>query len=169
MPGLPQVTIVGTITADVELRFTSSGVAVASFTIAANDRKFDRDSGSWKDGDATFLRCTLWRQAAENAAESLTRGTRVLATGSLRQRSFETKDGDKRTVFEMDVDEVGPSVKWATVKVNKADRPNSGGGFGGGAKSDAADDPWGQAPSHVGPGADEPPFHHPRLMDEYNG
>lgn len=149
------MTIVGTITADVELRFTSSGAAVASFTIAANDRKFDRESGGWKDGDATFLRCTLWRQAAENAAESLTRGTRVLATGSLRQRSFETKDGDKRTVFEMDVDEVGPSVKWATVKVNKADRGDHSSPKAAGP---ASDDPWGSAPPYVGPGAEEPPF-----------
>lgn len=151
------MTIVGTITEDVTLRFTSSGAAVASFTIAANDRKFDRDSGGWKDGDATFLRCTLWRQAAENAAESLTRGTRVLATGSLRQRSYETKDGDKRTVFEMDVDEVGPSVKWATVKVNRADR---GDNRAPKASSEASqEDPWGSAPpAGSGSFADEPPF-----------
>lgn len=157
MPGLPQVTIVGTITADVELRFTSSGAAVASFTIAANDRKFDRDSGGWKDGDATFLRCTLWRQAAENAAESLTRGTRVLATGSLRQRSYETKEGEKRTVFEMDVDEIGPSVKWATVKVNKADRGDHSSPK---ASSAASDDPWGSAPPAGSGGSydENPPF-----------
>jgi single-strand DNA-binding protein len=156
VPGLPQVTIVGTVVADVELRFTQSGAAVASFTIAANDRKFDRDSGSWKDGDATFLRCTLWRQAAENAAESLTRGTRVLATGSLRQRSYETKEGDKRTVFEMDVDEIGPSVKWATVKVNKADR----GDHSPKASSAASnEDPWASAPPAGSGGFDqEPPF-----------
>lgn len=156
MPGLPQVTIVGTITADVELRYTSSGTAVASFTIAANDRKFDQASKSWKDGDATFLRCTLWRQAAENAAEGLTRGTRVLAIGSLRQRSFETKEGEKKTVLELDVDELGPSVKWASVKVQKADR--SGGSSGGGAKVQESD-PWGSAPPAGGSGfADEPPF-----------
>lgn len=134
------MTIVGTLVNDVELRFTSSGAAVASFTIAANDRKFDRESGGWKDGDATFLRCTLWRQSAENAAESFTRGTRVLATGSLRQRSYETKDGDKRTVFELDVDEVGPSVKWATVKVNKADRGDHSSPKDSSAASQ--DDPW---------------------------
>lgn len=144
MPGLPQVTIVGTVVADVELRFTQSGAAVASFTIAANDRKFDRDSGSWKDGDATFLRCTLWRQAAENAAECLLRGTRVLATGSLRQRSYEDREGNKKTVFEMDVDEVGPSIKWATVKVNKVSR--------GAEAQGAASDPW------VSTASEEAPF-----------
>lgn len=156
MPGLPSITVVGTLTADVELRFTSSGAAVASFTIAANDRKFDKDSSSWKDGDATFLRCTLWRQAAENAAESLTRGTRVLATGSLRQRSYETKEGDKRTVFEMDVDEVGPSIKWATVKVN---RPDRGGSSPKAPSAASQEDPWGSAPPAGSGGfADEPPF-----------
>ncbi|PWK81684.1 single-strand binding protein [Lentzea atacamensis] len=147
MPGLPSVTVVGTLTADVELRYTSSGVAVASFTIAANDRKYDQASKSWKDGDATFLRCTLWRQAAENAAESLIRGTRVIATGALKQRSFETREGEKRTVLELDVDELGPSVKWATVKVQKADRE---GGTSPKASSEASqDDPW---------GSDAPPF-----------
>lgn len=158
MPGLPQITVVGTLTNEIELRFTGSGTAVASFTIAANDRKFDRDSGGWKDGDATFLRCTLWRQAAENAASSFSKGARVLAIGSLRQRSYEAKDGEKKTVFEMDVDELGASVKWATVKVAKADRPDSSGGFSAGAKSTPADDPWGSAPPATGGGfADDPP------------
>ncbi len=157
MPGLPQVTVVGTLTADVELRYTGSGVAVASFTIAANDRKYDQATKSWIDGDATFLRCTLWRQAAENAAEGLPRGTRVLAIGSLRQRSFENREGEKKTVLELDVDELGPSVKWASVKVTKADR--SDGVSGGGAKAQTADDPWGSTPtSATGPVADEPPF-----------
>jgi single-strand DNA-binding protein len=157
MPGLPQVTVVGTLTADVELRYTSTGTAVASFTIAANDRKYDQATKSWKDGDATFLRCTLWREAAENAAEGLTRGTRVLAIGSLRQRSFENREGEKKTVLELDVDELGPSVKWASVKVARPDR--SGGGSGGGAKAQAADDPWGGAPAASGGElADTPPF-----------
>lgn len=142
MPGLPSVTVVGTLTADIELRYTASGTPVASFTVAANDRKFDQATKSWADGDATFLRCTLWRQAAENAAESFTRGARVIVTGSLRQRSYETKEGEKRTVFELDVDEMGASVKWATIKVQKADRPESSGGFGGGSKSSPAEDPW---------------------------
>lgn len=158
MPGLPQVTVVGTLTADVELRYTSSGTAVASFTIAANDRKYDQATKSWTDGDATFLRCTLWRQAAENAAESLTRGTRVMATGSLRQRSFETREGEKRTVLELDVDELGASVKWATVKVNKADRGDHGSPKASSGASQ--EDPWGSAPPAGSGGsyADEPPF-----------
>lgn len=156
MPGLPQVIIVGTLANEIELRFTSSGTAVASFTIAANDRKFDRESSSWKDGDATFLRCTLWRQAAENAAQSFSKGARVIATGSLRQRSYEAKDGEKKTVFEMDVDELGASVKWATVEVKKADR----GDYSPKASSAASqDDPWaGAPPASSGAFADEPPF-----------
>lgn len=151
MPGLPSVTVVGTLTDDVSLRFTNTGTAVASFTIACNDRKYDQASKSWTDGDATFLRCTLWRQAAENAAEGLTRGTRVIATGSLRQRSFENREGEKKTVLELDVDELGPSVKWAVVKVAKADRSASSGGFGGGSKSQSADDPWGAGTTEEAP------------------
>lgn len=152
MAGLPQVTVVGTLVHDIELRFTQGGVAVASFTIASNDRKFDSSTKKWTDGEATFLRCTLWRQAAENASEGLTRGARVIATGQLRQRSYENREGVKQTVFELDVDELGASVKWAVVKVQKADRPESGG-----AKP-PADDPWGSAPASSGGFADEPPF-----------
>ncbi len=129
-------TIVGNLTADPELRFTPAGHAVANFTVASTPRTFDRQSGEWRDGDALFLRCTLWRDAAEHVAESLTRGDRVVVQGRLRQRSFETRDGDKRTVVELDVDEIGPSLRYATVKVTKAHRA-------------AADSPG---------GSDKPPF-----------
>ena len=166
------VTVVGNLTNDPELRFTPSGAAVASFTVASTPRILDKATNEWKDGDALFLRCSVWRQAAENVAESLTRGARVIVTGRLKQRSFETKEGEKRTVVELDVDEVGPSLRYATAKVNKASRSGGGGGgFGGGgggggsrpaaaAASESGDDPWGSAPasgSFAG-GDDEPPF-----------
>lgn len=163
MAGDTVITVVGNLTADPELRFTPSGAAVASFTIASTPRQFDRASNEWKDGDALFLRCSIWRQAAENVAESLTRGMRVVATGRLKQRSFETREGEKRTVIELDVDEVGPSLRYATAKVNRTARgSDSGGGFGGsgsgGGGSAPADDPWGSAPPAGGGYADEPPF-----------
>lgn len=126
MTGLPEITVAGTVTADPELRFTASGTAVANFTVAANDRRYDRDRGEWVDAGATFLRCTIWRGPAEHVAESLSKGTRVLLTGSLRQREWETNEGDKRTAFEVDVTEVGPSLKWATAKVAKATRGGNG-------------------------------------------
>src|ERR671930_1541730 len=129
MAGDTIVTVVGNITADPELRFTPSGAAVANFTVASTPRTFDRQTGEWKDGEALFLRCNIWRQAAENTAESLTRGMRVIVSGRLRQRSFETREGEKRTVMEMEVDEVGPSLRYATAKVQKMSR-SSGGGFG---------------------------------------
>ena len=159
------ITVVGNLTGDPELRFTPSGAAVANFTVASTPRIYDRQSGDWKDGEALFLRCSIWREAAENVAESLTRGSRVIVTGRLKQRSFETKEGEKRTVMEVEVDEIGPSLKYATAKVNKA------GGFGGGAPgggssrpqgggSESHDDPWGSAPGagSFGGGDDEPPF-----------
>jgi single-strand DNA-binding protein len=153
MAGETTITVVGNLTADPELRFTQSGAAVASFTVASTPRTFDRQSGEWKDGEALFLRCNVWRQVAENVAESLTRGSRVLVSGRLRQRSFETKEGEKRTVVELEVDEIGPSLRYATAKVNKVSR---GDGGGGGAP---ADDPWGSAPPAGSGGfADEPPF-----------
>ena len=163
MAGETTITVVGNLTADPELRFTPSGAAVASFTVASTPRTFDKNSGEWKDGEALFLRCSIWRQAAENVAESLTRGARVIVSGRLKQRSFETREGEKRTVIELDVDEVGPSLKYATAKVNKVSRgTGGGGGYGGGAP---ADDPWGSAPPAGGGGggggggfADEPPF-----------
>jgi single-strand DNA-binding protein len=122
MPGETSVTVVGNLTADPEFRFTPSGAAVANFTVASTPRSLDRATGEWKDGSPLFIRCSVWRQSAENVAESLTRGTRVMVEGRLRQRSYETKEGDKRTVIELEVDEVGPSLKFATAKVNKAAR-----------------------------------------------
>jgi single-strand DNA-binding protein len=131
MAGETVITVVGNLTADPELRFTPSGAAVASFTVASTPRTFDRQSNEWKDGETLFLRCSVWREAAENVAESLTKGTRVIVQGRLVQRSFETREGEKRTVVEMQVDEVGPSMRYATAKVTRASR-GGGGGFGGG-------------------------------------
>jgi len=167
------ITVVGNLTADPELRFTPSGAAVANFTVASTPRIYDRQSGEWKDGEALFLRCNIWREAAENVAESLTRGSRVIVQGRLKQRSFETREGEKRTVVEVEVDEIGPSLRYATAKVNKASRSGgSGGGFGGGGggsrqsaqtgggTAGTGDDPWGSAPASgsFGGGDDEPPF-----------
>jgi single-strand DNA-binding protein len=182
MAGETVITVVGNLTADPELRFTPAGAAVANFTVASTPRTFDRQSNEWKDGDALFMRCNIWREAAENVAESLTRGARVVVTGRLRQRSYETREGEKRTVVELEVDEVGPSLRYATAKVNKVSRGsggggNSGGGFGGSSGgsggsssrssggSSGGDDPWGSAPQASGSfggsrggGDDEPPF-----------
>jgi single-strand DNA-binding protein len=162
MAGETVITVVGNLTADPELRFTPSGAAVASFTVASTPRNFDRQTNEWKDGEALFLRCSIWRQAAENVAESLQRGMRVVVTGRLKQRSFETREGEKRTVIELDVDEVGPSLRYATAKVNRTQRGSSGGGFGGdsgGGSSTPADDPWASsAPAASGGFSDEPPF-----------
>ncbi|MEP7055171.1 MAG: single-stranded DNA-binding protein [Actinomycetota bacterium] len=164
------VTIVGNLTADPELRFTPNGSAVANFTVASTPRILDKATNEWKDGDALFMRCSVWRQAAENIAESLTRGARVIVTGRLRQRSYDSKEGVKVTVIELEVDEVGPSLKYATAKVNKTSRGGAGGGFaggnggsaggnGGGSGSDfGGGDPW-SAPAAAGAGlSDEPPF-----------
>jgi len=162
MAGDTVITVVGNLTADPELRFTPSGAAVASFTIASTPRQFDRNTNEWKDGEALFLRCSIWRQAAENVAESLQRGMRVVAQGRLKQRSFETREGEKRTVIELDVDEVGPSLRYATAKVNRTQRGSSSGGFGssGSGGGDAVDDPWGTPPPPSGGGgfSDQPPF-----------
>src|SRR5580692_1002653 len=125
------ITVIGNLTDDPELRFTPSGAAVANFTVASTPRILDKATNEWKDGDALFLRCSIWRQAAENVAESLTKGMRVVVQGRLRQRSYETREGEKRTVVEMEVEEVGPSLKYATAKVTKANRGSGGGGFGG--------------------------------------
>ena len=137
MAGETIITLVGNLTSDPELRFTPSGAAVANFTVASTPRTFDRQSNEWKDGDALFMRCNIWREAAENVAESLTRGARVVVTGRLRQRSYETREGEKRTVVELEVDEIGPSLRYATAKVNKANRGGGGGGggFSGGGSS----------------------------------
>lgn len=154
MAGETVITVVGNLTADPELKFTQSGAAVASFTIASTPRTLNRQSGQWEDGEALFLRCNAWRQLAENVAESLTRGSRTMVQGRLRQRSFETKEGEKRTVIELEVDEIGPSLRYATAKVNKVSRGDGGGGFGS-----ATADAWGTAPPAGGGSfADEPPF-----------
>jgi single-strand DNA-binding protein len=167
------ITVVGNLTADPELRFTPSGAAVANFTVASTPRIYDRQSGEWKDGEALFLRCNIWREAAENVAESLTRGARVILSGRLKQRSFETREGEKRTVVEVEVDEIGPSLRYATAKVNKVSRSGGGGGgFGSsgggggdrggsrGGSSEPKDDPWGSAPASgsFSGSDDEPPF-----------
>ncbi|WP_439378976.1 single-stranded DNA-binding protein [Amycolatopsis lexingtonensis] len=128
MAGETMVTVIGNLTADPELRFTPAGAAVANFTIASTPRQLDRESGEWRDGDPVFLRCSVWRQYAENAAESLLRGSRVIAHGRLRQRSYDTPEGEKRTVTELDVDELGPSLRYATAKVTKLSRPAGTGG-----------------------------------------
>jgi single-strand DNA-binding protein len=144
------------------LRFTPNGQAVAKFRIASTPRFMDKATNEWKDGESLFLTCNVWRQAAENCAESLTRGMRVIVQGRLKQRSYETKEGEKRTVFEVEVDEVGPSLRSATAKVIKAARGPGGGGFGGG--SGGGDDPWASASPAGGGGgsggslSDEPPF-----------
>jgi single-strand DNA-binding protein len=153
MAGDTVITIIGNLTADPELRFTPSGAAVANFTVASTPRQFDRQSNEWKDGETLFMRCSVWRDAAENVAESLQRGMRVIVSGRLKSRSYETKEGEKRTVVEMDVDEIGPSLRSATAKVNKTQRGGGGGGFGGGQGGQGggwsggsgggqAEDPW---------------------------
>ncbi len=156
------VTVVGNLTNDPELRFTPSGAAVASFTVASSSRYLDKASNEWKDGEPVYMRCSVWRQYAENVAESLTKGTRVIVTGRLKQRSYETREGEKRTVMEVEVDDVGPALRYATAKVNRVQRGE--GGFGGGANGGGgggsfapADDPWASGPSG-GAGFDEPPF-----------
>jgi len=147
MTGLPEITIAGTLVADPDLRFTPTGAALATFTVAANDRRHDKTTGEWVDKGATFLRCSLWRQAAENLTESLTKGARVLLTGVLRQRDWETTNGEKRYAFDVDVTEIGASLKWATVTVTKTTRDTTtGGGSGSGA---GGGDSWGE---------DKPPF-----------
>ena len=164
------ITVTGNLVDDPELRFTPSGVPVARFRIASTPRYRDNATGEWKDGDTLFLTCQVWRQAAENVAESLTRGMRVIVSGRLRQRSYETKEGEKRTVYEVEVDEVGPSLRNASAKVNRSARSGSGsgfgggqsgsggqGGYGGGAGGRANDDPWAAEPSDSG-FSDEPPF-----------
>ena len=164
------ITLVGNLVDDPELRFTPSGAAVAKFRIASTPRFLDKQTNEWKDGESLFLSCNVWRQAAENVAESLQRGMRVIVQGRLKQRSYETKEGEKRTVYEIEVDEVGPSLRSATAKVAKTQRGAGSGGFGGGAAV-ADNDPWASAaPAPAGgagggggwnaPGAasDEPPF-----------
>ncbi|MDR0990411.1 MAG: single-stranded DNA-binding protein [Propionibacteriaceae bacterium] len=179
MAGDTVITVVGNLTADPELRFTPSGAAVANFTVASTPRTFDRQTNEWRDGEAMFLNCAVWRQVAENVAESLTKGMRVIVQGRLRARSYETREGDRRTVFEVDVDEIGPALRYATAKVTKTSsgnygQPGSGGGQGGGygqsnyggqnqGRGQAPSDPWGSAAQPAADpwanaGTDEPPF-----------
>ena len=139
------ITIVGNLVDDPELRFTPSGAAVAKFRIASTPRFMDKQTNEWKDGESLFLSCNVWRQAAENVAESLQRGMRVIVQGRLKQRSYETKEGEKRTVYEIEVDEVGPSLRSATAKVAKTQRGAGSGGFGGGGAAVADNDPWAAA------------------------
>jgi single-strand DNA-binding protein len=152
MSGDTIITVIGNLTADPELRFTPSGAAVANFTIASTPRAFDKQSNSWKDGEALFMRCNIWKDAAENLAESLQKGARVIASGRLKQRSYETREGEKRTVVELEVDEIGPSLRYATTKVNRAERTK------GASKPAQSDDPWGAAPAGNTTADDEPPF-----------
>ena len=179
MAGETQITVIGNLTADPELRFTPSGAAVANFTVASTPRTFDRQSNEWKDAETLFMRCSVWREAAENVAESLQRGARVIVSGRLVSRSWEDKEsGQKRSVMEMQVDEVGPSLRYATAKISKAGRGGRGGGFGGGNGNGSGgggfgggapagpsggapvEDPWGSAPASgsFGGADDEPPF-----------
>lgn len=181
MSGETVITIIGNLTNDPELRFTPSGAAVANFTVASTPRTFDRNSNEWKDGNTLFMRCSVWREAAENVAESLTRGTRVVVTGRLSQRTYQAKDGTDRTVVELEVDEVGPSLRYATTKVNKTQRGGAGGGYGGNQSrpghegnggsqvpatagySDSrarTQDPWatGPAPGAYAGAGEDPPF-----------
>jgi single-strand DNA-binding protein len=153
MAGDTTITVIGNLVDDPNLRYTSSGSAVASFRVASTPRFRDQQSGEWKDGDSLFLSCNVWRQAAENVAESLTRGMRVIVSGRLRQRSYETREGEKRTVYEIEVDEVGPSLRNASAKVTKSSRT---GPAGGGERRPAADDPWASESDAGSP--DEPPF-----------
>jgi single-strand DNA-binding protein len=148
MAGETVITVVGNLVDDPELRFTPSGAAVANFRIASTPRTFDRQSNEWKDGDALFLSCSVWRQAAENVAESLQKGMRVVVQGRLKQRSYETREGEKRTVVELDVEEVGPSLKYATAKVARVQRSGGGGGYG--SQGGGGDDPWASSPSQGG-------------------
>lgn len=167
MAGETVITVVGNIVADPELRFTASGVGVASFTVASTPRNFNKSTNSWEDGEALFMRCSAWRQMAENAAESLTRGTRVVVTGRLQQRSYDTREGEKRTVMELQVDEVAPSLKYATAKVQRVTRSEGGNqDWGGGQQRQAPanEDPWSNPPPTTGRGfggggfSDELPF-----------
>ena len=183
MAGETVITVIGNLTGDPELRFTPSGAAVANFTVASTPRQFDRQANEFKDGDTLFMRCSIWREAAENVAESLTKGMRVIASGRLVQRSYETREGEKRTVVELQVDEIGPSLRYASAKVTRAQRSGGGGGFGGGGNGGGnsggnsggggfsgggshgggqQDDPWATSgpggASSGGSSSDEPPF-----------
>lgn len=157
MAGETTVTVIGNLTADPELRFTQSGAAVANFTVASTPRTYDRTAGEWKDGDTLYMRCSIWREPAENLAESLTKGARVIVVGRLTQRSYETREGEKRTVIELVADEVAASTRYATVKINRATRA---GGNVSSRPAAPSEDPWSgqQDPQGGGHYPDEPPF-----------
>ncbi|MGI8645423.1 MAG: single-stranded DNA-binding protein [Nocardioides sp.] len=144
MAGETIITVVGNLVDDPELRFTPSGAAVANFRIASTPRTFDKNTNEWKDGEGLFLFCAIWRQAAENVAESLVKWMRVVVQGRLKQRQYETREGEKRTVYELDVEEVGPSLKYATAKVTRTTRQGGGGGYSGGQGGGGQQDPWAQ-------------------------
>lgn len=152
MAGDTVITVVGNLTADPELRFTPAGAAVANFTVASTPRTFDRSTNEWKDGEALFLRCNIWREAAENVAESLTKGTRVVVQGRLKQRSFDDREGNRRTVFELEVDEIGPSLRYATAKPQRTQRGGGGGGGFGGQQGGYAQQGGGQQGATQGGG-----------------
>ena len=166
MAGETVITVIGNLTDEPELKITPSGVSVARFRIASTPRVLDRASGEWKDGEPLFLSCTVWRQAADHVAESLSKGTRVIVQGRLRQRSYETSSGERRTVIDLEVDEIGPSLRYATAKVQKMSRSSGGGGYGSGGGGGNFDDPWATATpaasrssgSGGGNFDDEPPF-----------
>lgn len=152
MAGETIITLVGNLTADPELRFTPSGAPVANFTVASTPRTFDRNSGEWKDGDAMFINCSVWRQAAENVAESLQKGMRVIVQGRLKSRSYETREGERRTVFEIEVEEVGPALRYASAKVQ---RNAPGGGGGGYQQASSGGGDWGQPQGGQGGGGQQ--------------
>lgn len=151
------VTVIGNLTADPELRFTASGAPVANFTVASTPRVFDKQANDWKDGEALFLRCSIWRDPAENAHTSLTKGARVIVQGKLKQRSYETREGEKRTVVELEVDEIGPSLRYATAIVTRTPRGGGGQQQRPPAGQQPQGDPWGSTPA-AAPADDEPPF-----------
>jgi single-strand DNA-binding protein len=167
MAGETPITLVGNLTADPELRFTPSGAAVANFTVASTPRHFDKERNEWVDGDSMFLNCSVWRAAAENVAESLQKGNRVIVSGKLKARSYETREGDKRTVFEVEVDDVGPSLKTATAKVTRTSGGGTGRGGSAAARPTGGNDPWANNQGSGQPagdpwatpgGGEEPPF-----------
>ena len=181
MAGETTITVVGNLTNDPELRFTPSGSAVANFTIASTPRTFDRQSNEWKDGETLFLRASVWREAAENVAESLTKGMRVIVSGRLKSRSYETKEGEKRTVIELEVDEIGPSLRYANAKVNRTQRSggqggqggfgggNSGGGFGGGQGGNQGGNTGGNWGGNQQPAAQDDPWATPGVSNAGGG
>jgi len=163
MAGETTITLIGNLTSDPELRFTPSGAAVANFTVASTPRTFDRQTQEWKDGEAMFLNCAAWRNLAENVAESLTKGSRVIVSGRLRSRSYEGREGEKRTVFEIEVDEIGPSLRYATAKVTRTTSSGGGGSWSGGGSQSAPASDWsapgaGESDPWANAQSDEPPF-----------